>query len=373
MKTSLLILLAACVVNGCNSIEVATGLTHGIDENGNVWMNPPPPGEGIQMAIQPFDVPKDTEIQGNFYFDLPSDVDFNVGRIEIAMNEGTHHMNCFVTPIIWPKDSGRARTAIMTKNDGIIDTQSIRYQFELNASIVWNQSDLMFEAELPYVNWSLPELFSSTDSAQQPVIKLAARQHMVIESHYVNQVNPKDVRYDDGMKAPNNKGAIIINLWKPSSGKPLIPASMLVAKKTAIKILPFSEAVFIKDCNFTPLSMSWPIYILAMTGHFHSRGKSFVVDKMCNVYDKNGTHILDSVIERGIYQNASWNEPAFQSYEIPVMLNKGEFLRYTTHYVNNTNCVFNFGPHQRTDEMCNLFAWFVPGWNGGQTLYDNVN
>ena len=86
-------LLAASVIVSCKSTDITT--THGVDAKGNVWMTPPPPGQGIQIAIQPFVVPDSSEVQGNFYFDLPSDVDFIVGRIEIAMNEGTHHMNCF--------------------------------------------------------------------------------------------------------------------------------------------------------------------------------------------------------------------------------------------------------------------------------------
>src|SRR5437588_379026 len=63
---------------------------HWVDAEGNAQMDAPPPGEGIQMRILPFVVPQDSEVQGNFYFEFPSDVDFQIGRIEIAMNEGTH-------------------------------------------------------------------------------------------------------------------------------------------------------------------------------------------------------------------------------------------------------------------------------------------
>src|SRR5437588_9770767 len=71
--------------------------SHWVDASGNVQMDPPPPGEGIQIKILPFYVKSGTEDQEVYFFDFPSDVDFEIGRIEIANNEGTHHMNCFIT------------------------------------------------------------------------------------------------------------------------------------------------------------------------------------------------------------------------------------------------------------------------------------
>src|SRR5947209_4989490 len=70
--------------NGNNNGGDNTPGDHGIDPNGNVWLNPPATGDGIQIKIMPFYVPKDSEIQGDFFFDFPSNVDFEIGRIQIA-------------------------------------------------------------------------------------------------------------------------------------------------------------------------------------------------------------------------------------------------------------------------------------------------
>ncbi|MFI5264996.1 MAG: hypothetical protein ACHQM6_10815, partial [Candidatus Kapaibacterium sp.] len=86
----LCLLLAASFMVSCKSTGlVADSQSHGIDASGNVWMNPPPAGQGIQIDILPFTVPDSAEVQGNFYLTVPSNVPFNVGRIEIAMNNGT--------------------------------------------------------------------------------------------------------------------------------------------------------------------------------------------------------------------------------------------------------------------------------------------
>jgi hypothetical protein len=340
---------------------------HWVDQDGNVQMDAPPPGMGIQMKIDAFDVPADTELQGNFYFSLPSDVPFTIGRIEIAMNEGTHHMNCFVTPLQWPIDSGLDRIMAMRKDDGSIENQKIKFQPEWNASIVWNQSDMMVEAQKSYLNWILPK----TPDGKQTVVVLPARQRMIIELHYVN----KTLADGSQQSTPSRKGKVIINLWKATTSN-VVPSSMMVAKKTAIKIQPHSSPTFYKDCRFTPSQLADTIYILGMTGHFHSRGKSFRVDKMRDSVDINGNPTGAVItVQYGIYQNANWSEPPFTSYDPPIMLDRkrGEFIRYTTEYVNNTDYTFNFGPHVATDEHCNLFSWFVPAYNGGQTLYDNVN
>jgi hypothetical protein len=373
----LLMLIAATVVVSCKSTTgpgvVGLNTTpsgHGVDAAGDVWMSPPPVGQGIQLSVLPFVVPDSSEVQGNFYFDFPSDVDFQVARIEIAMNEGTHHMNCFKSPLTWPQDSGVGRPMVMRRDNGKIDTIVIRYQPQFNSSIVWNASDMMVEAQIPYLNWVLPKLNVGPDAGKQTVVKLPATQHMIIENHYVN----KALVGGGFQTTPSGHGAIIINLWKTVDADN-VTASMMVAKKTTIVIPPNSDVTFSKDCKFTAVDpASWPIYILGMTGHYHSRGKSFTVDKMQEILDASGVPTgVDTVIQAKIYQNASWSEPPFTSYDPPVQLKLGQYLRYTTEYVNNSGNTFVFGPHVATDEHCNLFSWFVPSWHDGQTVYDNQN
>jgi hypothetical protein len=39
--------------------------------------------------------------------------------------------------------------------------------------------------------------------------------------------------------------------------------------------------------------------------------------------------------------------------------------------VNPTDKIFPFGAHVAYEEHMNLFTWFAPGWNDGQTIYDD--
>src|SRR5205807_4574690 len=104
-------------------------MTHLVDADGNVQMDPPPPGEGIQIIILPFYVKSGTKDQEVYFFDFPSDVDFEIGRIEIATNEGTHHMNCFITPYVHNPDSvDIIRPMVMRKDDGTTVTDSVHCQ-----------------------------------------------------------------------------------------------------------------------------------------------------------------------------------------------------------------------------------------------------
>lgn len=360
----LLILLAAFAMVSCKSSTVVTptptSSSHGVDASGNVWMAPPPTGEGLQIQAMAFDVPNNTEVQGDFYMYLPSDIGFDVSRIEIAMNEGTHHMNMYRSRINWPADSGVPRPVIYSHLEGKVDTVNVRYQAEFNAKIIWNESDMLVEAQIPYLNWALPVLANG----HQSVVHFYPHDTLIIENHFVNidSVN---------QTTPNGKGKFIINLWKAPATVPIDKASMCFVIEPAIKILPNSSPTFTKNIMFSPSDITWPISILGMTGHFHSRGKQFMVDKVQGFYDANSNLIRDSVMTN-IYTSIAWSEPLFKVFDTPVQLEKGQFLRMTATYVNNSPYTYIFGAHVKTDEHFNLFTWFTPSWHDGQTLYDKA-
>lgn len=356
---SLFTLLCAVAIVSCKS----TGELVDPDA-GNVSMKAPPPGMGIQIAIQPFDVPTDSEVQGNFYFKLPSDLPFNVGRIEIAMNEGTHHMNMYKSTVNWPKDSGTDRPVIFTHLDGKVDTVMIKYQAEFNATIVRNGGDMMVEAQIPYLNWVLPKLADG----KQSVVHFEPNQTLIVENHYVN-FNSLPVS-GGTQTSPNGKGKVIINLWKDTSGLTPELSSMMFARQTHLSIPPNADYTITKDCFFPGVS-TYPLSILSMTGHFHALGKKFWADKRRQTVDNNGNVIADTLIQANIYESSAWNEPPFTVYSTPIVLNAGEYIRFGANYVNTTNKTVLFGAHVATQEHCNLFVWFAPGVNGGATVYDD--
>lgn len=362
---SLFTLLCAVAIVSCKSTgELPTTETHGVDADGNVWMKAPPAGEGLQIALQPFDVPADSEVQGNFFLHLPTDIPFDVGRIEIAMNEGTHHMNMYKNNIYWP-DSGDDRPVVYTHLNGKVDTVKIKYQAQFNATIVRNGGALLVEAQLPYLNWELPKLVGG----KQSVIRFAANDSMIIENHYVNK--NLIVGGSTSQITPNGKGKVIVNLWKDKSGLTPELSSMMFARQTHLKILPNDpDYTITKDCFF-PGVTNYPISILGMTGHFHGLGKKFWADKRKQTFDASGNLLTDTLIQANIYLSSAWNEPPFTVYSTPIVLNPGEYLRYGANYVNMTSNTILFGPHVAKEEHCNLFVWFAPGINYGATVYDD--
>jgi hypothetical protein len=363
----LILLLFAGLIVSCKSATTGVGptSTHGVDAQGNVWMDPPPPEEGLQIDVQPFVVPDSAEVQGNFYLHLPSQVPFDVERIEIAMNQGTHHMNLYRSTVAWPPDSGIARKIVFRYLEGNVDTIAVRYQAEFNATIVRNGGDMMVEAQVPYLNWSFPKLPDGTQSA----VHFGANDTLVIENHYVNI---SSLNGGGSQTTPNGMGKVIINLWRATSG-PVTQASMMFARKTNLYIPAKTDSTFQKDCRFGTGNLNWPIYILGITGHYHSRGKQFWVDKRQDIFDASGNVTGDSLVQSHIYYSPSWDEPPFTAYDPPIQLNKGQYIRYYAEYVNLLTTPIVFGPHVAYQEHMNLFTWFAPGWNGGQTLYDDLN
>jgi hypothetical protein len=98
--------------------------------------------------------------------------------------------------------------------------------------------------------------------------------------------------------------------------------------------------------------------VIAMTGHFHSRGKAFEIDR------------YDGAKGERLYRSDNWDEPSFQRYEPPIELKAGQKLLYTSTFVNDSDQTITFGPHVENQEHSNLFMYFYPGPDSGKAVYD---
>jgi len=291
------------------------------DPNADVSLPVPPPDSGIQLVFGPFDVPLGQEVQIDHWFKLGTTVPFDVGRIEIATNYGTHHMNLFRTLTPHP--------------------DSDEYNFASQA--IWDESDLMIEAQQHNLDWSLPPGVS---------VHLNANEQMCMQVHYVNATT---------QSTPNGHGKVVINLYK--AAQPVSEhASMLFAQKVNFALSPHSDTTLVKYCNFGATQL--PVKIYGMTGHFHSRGKEFVVEKW---------DLANNVSLGEIYRNTAWSEPPFKVFDPPVELQPNQTLKYSATYHNDRDTTIYFGPHVESQEHCNLFLWFSPGYKDGQTIYDKTN
>lgn len=286
----------------------------------DVQLAPPPPGQGVQISVPPFEVKAGQEIQRNYYLTLPSDEDIYVTKIEFKYNEGSHHCNVFWT------DSVR-------KADGTYDDTFLSVNYE-----IWN----MFAAsQKENFSWELPPGIA---------IKLKARSQLLIQTHYVN---------GGSQLTPNGRGKVLINLWTTPKDSVKNLVGLIFASNTRIIIPPKDSLQVRKFVKKIP----YDINILAMTGHFHSRGKNFWA-----------THFEFN--SREIYRNTTWNEPPIKIYKGPeypetgYLLPRNHQIVYYTDYYNAGNDTVKMGPHVINEEHSNLFVFFWPAPPDLRTIYD---
>jgi hypothetical protein len=285
------------------------------DVNGDVQLAPPPPGEGIQMEIQPFIVPQGTEIQRNYYMKFPSDVDVDIQKMEFAFNPGSHHLNIFKS------DSEDLPEGSFT---------------ETYDAVAWEKWYLVVDSQNGSLGWKLPEGVA---------IHLNAHQQLNLQIHYVNV---------DAQRTRNGRGKVLVNWWFAKPGTVKSTMGAMFAQNRTINLPPHAFSTYTKTVKFP-----YDVTVLAMTGHFHSRGKEFIVNQW------DGTNVNNEV-----YRSLAWGDPPFKIYDQPFGIKAGEGLSYTTTYFNDTDKPIKFGAHVDTEEHSNLFVFFYPAPPDGKALYD---
>ena len=106
--------------------------------------------------------------------------------------------------------------------------------------------------------------------------------------------------------------------------------------------------------------MPQDITLVALSGHFHSRGTGFTI----SVADDQG--------EAGeqIYSSPAWDNPPFKTFnDDPVTIPAHGGLSYTCDFENNEPYDIVFGPHVEYEEHCNLFAFYYPRITDQGALY----
>lgn len=286
-------------------------------ESGDVQLDPPAAGHGIQIGVPAFEIAKGEERQRNYFFALPSNDDVYINRIQFAYNVGSHHCNVF-------------KSDSVTMSEGSFE--------DTFASVNYEKWDMVFASQRDTLTWQLPPGVA---------IKLKGRQQMCIQTHYVNAST---------QATPTSRGKVLINLWTIPKDSMKNLVGLVFASNKLINIPPHSGHTVQKLVKQIP----WDINILSLTGHFHSRGKNFWVDDV-----NRGTEI---------YRNTTWDEPPVKifpgaGYYFP----KNFVLNYHSEYYNSSNDTIRFGPHVENEEHSNLFMLFYPAPSDGRTIYDIDN
>ena len=284
-----------------------------------------PPEHGIQVKVTAAAVPVGEEETACHYLKLPSDVDFDVDQFQIAVSGGSHHIHLYR-----PFDP----------NYEVPD-----HSETCNMAVDFNTWELVVATQVPRSDWKLPEGVA---------YHFRAGEQVLVQTHFVNV----------GALSTEGEGHVFMNLIAAEPGSVVNYAGSLFGQDRDVFVPAHSMPTEYADCTF-----SKDITIMAMTGHYHFRGRIFTAEPL----DVNG------VPGPEVYHHEGYDDPLFKIYDDAdaPKFGPGEGLRWTCTWVNNTDNDYEFGPFTDTNEHCNFFAFYYPAAGRNEATYcvkkDGVN
>jgi hypothetical protein len=236
---------------------------------------------------------------------LPSDVDLDVDRIQVAVSGGSHHIHLYR-----PYD----------------ESLNLPDHYEpCNYSVDFNQWELVVAVQLRRTDWELPPGVA---------FHFRAGEQVLMQTHFVNV----------GSLETKGEGQAIINLQAADPGSVTAHAGAMFGQNKDVFVPAHSSPTMTAECVFPNA-----VNLMAETGHYHFRGRRFRTFR----WDDG---------ERGalIYQHEGYDDPQFTVHTPPVSFGVGQGLQWECYWENNTNNDFEFGPFTDTNEHCNWFGFYYP-------------
>jgi hypothetical protein len=329
----------------------------GDDEPEPLVLEPPPPGEGFQIATNDTVVPAGHEYQDCYFYKI-SDLaasngldptqPVNLHRIQIAQKQGSHHYNIFRVRTIVGLDP--ANGAFQHAEDG---------QGECFKSPNWADWPLIAnnQNDLGQLDWTFPDGVANI---------LQPDEWIMAQIHYVNastQVTPE-------------AGKVYANFWTMPADQVQHEMGTLFATKQSIRICQSNPTPsFDAGCN---INATEPVHIIGANGHFHSRGTQF------DIFTWDGESMLRPDDSDRFYQSLSWDHPPMaHSPELDVEIADGGGVWYTCGYEwtpppvgcealntrdqtvymtpeDQLDCCYTFGGVVESSEHCNIFVYYYP-------------
>jgi len=275
----------------------------------------PPPARGVQLRVTAPPVAIGTEETVCHYLKLPSDVDFDVNRIQIAVTGGSHHIHLY-----------RPFQSSVDYPDGFE---------QCNMAVNFDEWSLVVATQLRKTDWELP-----------PGVAFAFRagEQLLMQTHFVNV----------GSLETLGEGKVLMNLHAADPGTVTHYAGALFGQDRDVRVPPLSNPTKSATCTFPN-----PITIFAQTGHYHFRGKRF------------STYLwYDGVRGDEIYHHEGYDDPKFEAYPPATapFFAPGMGLEWECYWENPTEHEFTFGPFTDTNEHCNLFAFYYPAGSPNESI-----
>ena len=277
-----------------------------------------PPQQGIQLHIGPFDVWSEERHDREFYYFDPYETqeDLFVERYEVSYREGSHHFILFNYPNGAKTPEPNVYRDIRN-SDGKLD---LTVDAETNGLFPYRVVTL---SQTPYSNYSLPPGMA---------LRLPAGSGFDLNVHNVNRSG--EVR----------EGEVYVNLHTMDREDVIHVAEYANFSNTNIYLPPQQETTISEEFVFNETQN-----ILQMWSHAHEHMTEFRVEYAGG--ERDGELI---------YWTNDWEHPPILEFDTPLTFKRGERLRLTTTYDNQTDRAITFGPLS-SDEMQFLFYIHYPG------------
>jgi hypothetical protein len=301
---------------------------------------PAPPEHGKQISFGPFNVAAGGEVQVCRTFKLGNANEMAVNRINVVMNQGSHHFIIFRAK----RDMGADQTFACWGTVNFDD-----WEFVLDVNKTGGE------------DW---QLHDGQGFIFEP------NQQMMVQSHFVNATT---------VQSPAG-GMVYANLYEIDRAKVQHELYGKFTVNTNLALPPMSNFESYRDCTFNR-----GVRVVAMTGHFHARGTMFRVREVTD--PQTGQFPPEMILRDQIYcsgpdcecpggaadcpeRHSGWDSPLFKTFDPPLFIDAIEGVRFTCDFYNYTTNMIGFGGHADVQEHCNLFFQYYYDLPADQTPLD---
>ncbi len=285
-----------------------TGIVEGIPDLSNLpdlpletFAPPPPPVNGVQLHLPPFDIPAGTEREVFFSTKLPINKDLFVNKIEIFYPSGSHHFILYE----------------------ILNPNNVPDGFR---NLDPNQPFVLAIFDRRFIAGTQTEE-TTYEFPKGVAIRFPADGVYDLNAHFLNLSGVDTL-----------KGEVYVNLHA-------MPEEEM--EHTAQPLFHVNLNIFVPPGETRKTGATWktdkPIHLFLLSSHMHRHGDSF------QIFGPNGELLHESF---------DFNDAPTDLFNPPLFLDRGDGLRYEcTHTNHDKNKPIRFGLTSE-DEMCIVIGYY---------------
>jgi hypothetical protein len=256
--------------------------------------------------------PAGSEIVSCYTFEGRNATDLDIERVKVEVGTGSHHVHLYRHITDEPVEQGVT---------------------DCSAGIDWTRWNLVIGAQFDTVDWAFPAGVT---------LPIRAHEQFLLQVHWLNTSEEETVGITRVELAP--------------ADEPGVPLGTAFGVAKDVRMAPGEHK---QVAGWLPLPEG--AKILALMGHFHTRGVAFRADLLVpggapnNIYDASDEQTL-----------------AFTTYEDGPVAAAAQGLSWTCDMDNsNGSQTITWGPDTMRQEHCNVAAYYVPGDGAGMVTVIN--